>query len=237
MANQRNKTGISDLKKQIAARGASSPTDVFGDSFKGGGMFSNMARSAQRELRTGLDYEQKLNDIYRGQMEDYRQNTLPIIDQLEAETTDTSIVDNSRRISGQLKAKTAEMTERQLGYSMGGTLAARRASIADGQNHSVTKARNAVMTRAHTDQRNKQQAARTELMGISEQLQQSGTASLSQAYAAKNQREQAYKAAKGGFMSQVGSVAGGAIGFFVGGPMGAAAGASLGGAAGGAIGG
>lgn len=182
-------------------------------------------------------YERQLNEMYRAQLKDYEKNTLPIIDQLEDETTDTSIVDNSRRLSSQLKEKTAGISDRQLSYSMGSTLASRRAAITSNQNHAVAKSRNAVMTQAHADQRNKQQAARTELMGIAEQLQQSGTASLSQAYAAKNQREQAYKAAKGGFMSQLGAVAGGAIGFAVGGPMGAAAGASLGGSAGGVIGG
>lgn len=237
MANQRNKTGVSDLNKQIMARGANSPTNVFGDSFGGGGMFSSMARRAQRDLQTGLNYEQKLNDMYRAQLKDYEKNTLPIIDQLEDETTDTSIVDNSRRLSSQLEEKTAGISERQLGYSMGDTLASRRAAMANNQNHAVAKSRNTVMTQAHTDQRNKQQAARTELMGIAEQLQQSGTASLSQAYAAKNRREQAYRAAKGGFMSQVGAIAGGAIGFFAGGPMGAAAGAGIGGSVGGAIGG
>ncbi len=92
------------------------------------------------------------------------------------------------------------------------------------------------MTQAHDDQRNRQQAARTELMSISEQLQQSGQASMSQAYMAKNQREQAYKSAKTGFMSQAGAVVGGVIGGIYGGPAGASAGAAVGSAAGGAMG-
>lgn len=183
-------------------------------------------------------YEHKLNQMYINQMHDYDTSTKPIIDQLEDEAQSTSIVDESRRMSGQLGEKTAAITERQLGYGMGGTLASRRSSIGSQQAHDVSKARNAVMTQAHSDQRNQQQAARTELMSIAEQLQTSGTASMSQAYAAKNQRDQAYKSAKKGFMSQAGSVVGGVIGgIYGGGPAGAAAGSAVGGAAGGAIGG
>lgn len=181
-------------------------------------------------------YEYRLNKMYQSQILDYNKNTVPIIDQLVDETTSTQIVDSSRRLSEQLQGKTEEMTQRQLGYSMGGTLASRQASLTNNQRHSVTKARNAVMTQAHDDQRNRQQAARTELMSISEQLQQSGQASMSQAYMAKNQREQAYKSAKTGFMSQAGAVVGGVIGGIYGGPAGASAGAAVGSAAGGAMG-
>lgn len=198
---------------------------------------SNQGRYETANAAYTDSYEHKLNQMYINQMYDFDVNTRPIIDQLEDESQSTSIVDNSRAMSEQLGEKTASITERQLGYGMGGTLASRRASIGTQQAHDVSKARTAVMTQAHTDQRNQQQAARTELMGIAEQLQSSGTASMSQAYAAKNQRNQAYKSAKKGFMSQAGAVVGGVIGGIYGGPAGASAGAGIGGAAGGAIGG
>ncbi|WP_462167008.1 hypothetical protein [Pseudoalteromonas sp. GB43] len=67
-------------------------------------------------------YEYKLNQMYQSQILDYNKNTVPIIDQLVDETTSTQIVDSSRRLSEQLQGKTEEMTQRQLGYSMGGTL-------------------------------------------------------------------------------------------------------------------
>ena len=198
---------------------------------------NNLLNKAQAQASSELDYEAELERMYQNQITDYEQNTLPIINDLLDESESTSIVDRSRQLSADLSAKTSEVASRQLGYSMGGQLASQRNALARSQNRTVAASRSATMTQAYEDQRVKQQAARTQLMSISEQLQSSGTASMSQAYQAKEQRDAAYKAAKGGFMSQVGAVAGGVIGGVIGGPMGAAAGASIGGAAGGMIGG
>ncbi|MEH6729241.1 MAG: hypothetical protein V7726_01470 [Pseudoalteromonas distincta] len=198
---------------------------------------NNLLNKAQAQASSELDYEAELERMYQNQITDYEQNTLPIINDLLDESESTSIVDRSRQLSSGLNAKTSEVASRQLGYSMGGQLASQRNALTRGQNRTVAASRSATMTQAYEDQRVKQQAARTQLMSISEQLQSSGTASMSQAYQAKEQRDAAYKAAKGGFMSQVGAVAGGVIGGVIGGPMGAAAGASIGGAAGGMIGG
>ena len=198
---------------------------------------NNLLNKAQAQASSELDYEAELERMYQNQITDYEQNTLPIINDLLDESESTSIVDRSRQLSADLNAKTSEVASRQLGYSMGGQLASQRNALARSQNRTVAASRSATMTQAYEDQRVKQQAARTQLMSISEQLQSSGTASMSQAYQAKEQRDAAYKAAKGGFMSQVGAVAGGVIGGVFGGPMGAAAGASIGGAAGGMIGG
>lgn len=198
---------------------------------------NNLLNKAQAQASSELDYEAELERMYQNQITDYEQNTLPIINDLLDESESTSIVDRSRQLSADLNAKTSEVASRQLGYSMGGQLASQRNALARSQNRTVAASRSATMTQAYEDQRVKQQAARTQLMSISEQLQSSGTASMSQAYQAKEQRDAAYKAAKGGFMSQVGAVAGGVIGGVIGGPMGAAAGASIGGAAGGMIGG
>jgi hypothetical protein len=198
---------------------------------------NNMINKAKTAAASELDYEAELERMYQNQITDYEKNTLPIINDLMDEAESTSIVDRSRSLSENLDAKTTEVADRQLGYSMGGQLASQRNAISRGQKRTVAASRSATMTQAYEDQRVKQQAARTQLMSISEQLQSSGTASMSQAYQAKEQRDAAYKAAKGGFMSQVGAVAGGVIGGVFGGPMGAAAGASIGGAAGGMIGG
>lgn len=198
---------------------------------------NNLLNKAQAQASSELDYEAELERMYQNQITDYEQNTLPIINDLLDESESTSIVDRSRQLSSGLNAKTSEVASRQLGYSMGGQLASQRNALTRGQNRTVAASRSATMTQAYEDQRVKQQAARTQLMSISEQLQSSGTASMSQAYQAKEQRDAAYKAAKGGFMSQVGAVAGGVIGGVIGGPMGAAAGASIGGAGGGMIGG
>ena len=198
---------------------------------------NNLLNKAQAQASSELDYEAELERMYQNQITDYEQNTLPIINDLLDESESTSIVDRSRQLSADLSAKTSEVASRQLGYSMGGQLASQRNALARSQNRTVAASRSATMTQAYEDQHVKQQTARTQLMSISEQLQSSGTASMSQAYQAKEQRDAAYKAAKGGFMSQVGAVAGGVIGGVFGGPAGAAAGASIGGAAGGMIGG
>ncbi|MBH0050716.1 MULTISPECIES: hypothetical protein [unclassified Pseudoalteromonas] len=200
----------------------------------GPGKIGMVQRAADAKLDE-KSYEDSLEDMYRQQVLDYEQNTLPVVDDLVDESKSTSIVDTSRKLSDGLGEKTANTVDRQLGYSMSGQLASQSSAMDRTQTRGVATARSAVMTQAHEDQRVKQQAARTQLMSIGEQLQATGTASMSQAYQAKQQRDAAYKSAKGGFMTQVGAVAGGVIGGFVGGPMGAAAGASLGGAAGGAI--
>lgn len=183
-----------------------------------------------------LDYEGTLKKMYESQIADYEQNTLPIVQDLQDEVNSTTLVDKSRGLTDGMAAKTREITDRQSGYSMGSRLASQDNAISSAQNLNVARSNSAVMTQSYDDQRVKQQAARTQLMSISEQLQSSGTASMSQAYQAKNQRDAAYKAAKSGFMSQAGAVVGGVIGGVYGGPAGAAAGASIGGAAGSAVG-
>ena len=202
----------------------------------GSGMVGMINRSKARAVN-GDEYEQSLENMYRQQIVDYEQNTLPIINDLKDDTTSTSIIDRSRELSADLGEKTRQTTERQLGYSMGGQLASQRKAISRSTTQGVAKARSSVMTQAHEDQRISRQAARTQLMSISEQLQQTGTASMSQAYQAKQQRDAAYKSAKSGFMTQVGALAGAAIGTVIAPGVGTAIGASIGGAAGGMVGG
>lgn len=192
------------------------------------------AKKAQQAAETA-DYEQNLRDMYQNQISDYEKNTLPMVQSLQKEAESTKLVDKTRELANGLDARTREVTDRQLGYSMGGQLASQRGAMDSRRNLAVGRANSASVTQSYEDQRNKQQAARTQLMSISEQLQSSGTASMSQAYQAKTQRDEAYKAANSGFMSQAGAVAGGVIGGFFGGPWGASAGAAIGGAAGGAL--
>lgn len=187
-----------------------------------------------RQAAETADYEQNLRDMYQNQILDYEKNTLPMVESLQKEAESTKLVDKTRELANGLDARTREVTDRQLGYSMGGQLASQRGAMDSRQNLAVGRANSASVTQSYDDQRNKQQAARTQLMSISEQLQSSGTASMSQAYQAKTQRDEAYKAANSGFMSQAGAVAGGVIGSFFG-PWGASAGAAIGGAAGGAL--
>lgn len=187
-----------------------------------------------RQAAETADYEQNLRDMYQNQISDYEKNTLPMVESLQKEAESTKLVDKTRELANGLGDRTREVTDRQLGYSMGGQLASQRGAMDSRQNLAVGRANSASVTQSYDDQRNKQQAARTQLMSISEQLQSSGTASMSQAYQAKTQRDEAYKAANSGFMSQAGAVAGGVIGSFFG-PWGASAGAAIGGAAGGAL--
>ncbi|ASM49836.1 hypothetical protein PESP_a1763 [Pseudoalteromonas espejiana DSM 9414] len=235
MATATSETSTNDTQYSKFPWNANSMGSIFQSSTAS--VVNNMINKAKTTVASELDYEAELERMYQNQITDYEQNTLPIINDLLDEAESTSIVDRSRQLSAGLNAKTSEVASRQLGYSMGGQLASQQNALARSQNRTVAASRSATMTQAYEDQRVKQQAARTQLMSISEQLQSSGTASMSQAYQAKEQRDAAYKAAKGGFMSQVGAVAGGVIGGVFGGPMGAAAGASIGGAAGGMIGG
>lgn len=187
------------------------------------------------KLSTG-GYEWLLKDMYDSQMQDYFDYTQPMIDELQKESKSTAIVDESRRQADRLGAASAEVFDRQQGYSMGDLLPSQRAAAKKQMGREVAKGRTAMMTQAHADQRNSNQAARVQLMSISEQLQQSGTASMSQAFAAKKQRDEAYKGARKGFASQALGAVGAVVGGYYGGAYGATAGASIGSTVGSAIG-
>ncbi len=183
------------------------------------------------------DYEANLTSMYAQQLENYDKYTQPLIDNLMKDSSGTEVIDRARENAGKLGAKATEMTNRQQSYTMSTLLPSQRAAQKASIGLGAARGQTAAITQGHMQQQSDRQAARVQLMQISEQLQTTGSASMSQAVSQKNQRDAAHKAAKGGFMSQIGAIAGGAIGFMAGGPAGAAAGAGIGSGVGGALGG
>lgn len=186
---------------------------------------------------TDKNYDSIMAKMYADRLGDFNTHTKPLIDQISQEANSTEAYDRSRLDASTLGDKVNTTYQNNRNYSMDGDLpsmarlSSRRRSMATGV------AQTAMITNGGMMARSNRMAARNQLMGISEQLKDTGSASMSQALQQKQQRDDAYRAAKGGFMSQVGALAGAGIGFMAGGPMGAAAGAGIGGGIGGAIGG
>jgi hypothetical protein len=198
---------------------------------------SGMVGRTVRRSTSEADYEANLTKMYAQQLENYDKFTKPLVDDLSKDSTSTEVIDRARENAGKLGAKATEMTNRQQSYTMSTLLPSQRAAQKASIGLGAARGQTAAITQGHMQQQSDRQAARVQLMQISEQLQSTGSASMSQAVSQKNQRDAAYKAAKGGFMSQIGAIAGGAIGFMAGGPAGAAAGAGIGSGVGSAVGG
>ena len=178
------------------------------------------------------EYKSLLKNMYTKRVADFNQTTQPVIDTLYEDTKSTEIIDRAEVEASQL-ADRSKTTQRHVqDYDMGSLLPSQRAAQARQNSMATTKAGTAIRTKGEIDQVAQRQAARTQLLGMAEQLQSSGTASISSAMQAKRQRDAAYEQAKAQHGSQIGSIAGAAVGA-IGGPAGMAIGASLGGAAGG----
>ena len=222
-----NKFTKTDSQSSGMGQGRMSRGTGFTASFEGSGS----------DNRGGGSYEDDLTKMYAQQLENYDKFTKPLVDDLSKDSTSTEVIDRARENAGKLGAKATEMTNRQQSYTMSTLLPSQRAAQKASIGLGAARGQTAAITQGHMQQQSDRQAARVQLMQISEQLQSTGSASMYQAVSQKNQRDAAYKAAKGGFMSQIGAIAGGAIGFMAGGPAGAAAGAGIGSGVGGALGG
>lgn len=181
-------------------------------------------------------YEQKLTDIYKRKIGNFDSYTTPIVDQLQEDSVSTDIYDRTVARAGLMGAKAKSISARVQGYSMGGILPSQKRAADKRRELGVATTSSAMITDGAVRNRENRIQSRNQLLGMAEQLESSGTASLSQALQQKQQRDAAYSSAKGGFMSQIGSLAGAGIGFMAGGPMGAMAGAGIGGGIGGAVG-
>lgn len=179
--------------------------------------------------------------LTQAQWQQYQQNYAPMNKRLMELADDTSIVDSARRRTIGLAERSAEQVNLVTGRRLSSMSPAQRRSIRDRLASQTATDTAATMQTATVAQRDVRQAAMNGSLDIAGALNNQALSSLSQVDAMKAQRDAQNaankKAAKGGFMSTLGSIAGTAIGFAVGGPMGAAAGAQIGSSAGSMFGG
>lgn len=198
---------------------------------------NGLVQKSMNGVMGGRSYEQKLADIYKRKISNFDSYTMPIIDQLQEDSTSTDIYDRTVARAGLMGKNAKSISTRIQGYSMGGILPSQKRAADKRRELGVATTSAAMITDGAVRNRENRIQSRNQLMGMAEQLESTGTAGLSQALMQKQQRDAAHKQAKGGFMSQVGALAGAGIGFFAGGgPMGAAAGAAIGGGIGGMVG-
>jgi beta-mannanase len=182
------------------------------------------------------DYQRMMTQMYQQRLSQFENYVEPLMDEMEAEANSTDVLDRARDVAGNLGDKVEGIAARTESYSMDGLLPSERAAARKSRKMAVGKGKSAMITSAAASDVDRRASARAQLMQMTEQLQSTGTASISQAITQKNQRDSAYRSAKSGMMSQVGALVGAGIGFMAG-PAGAAAGAGIGASIGGIAGG
>lgn len=179
--------------------------------------------------------------LTQAQWQQYQQNYAPMNKRLMELADDTSIIDAARKRTTGLAERSSQQIDLVTGRRLSSMSPAQRRSIRDRLASQTSTDTAATMQTATVAQRDVRQAAMNGSLDIAGALNNQALASLSQVDAMKAQRDAQNaankKAAKGGFMSTLGTVAGSVIGAFVGGPAGAAAGAQIGGSAGSMLGG
>lgn len=189
-----------------------------------------------RRIQSEKDPEKVLAMMYQMQMQDFNDNQKPVLDMLEAEAKDTSLIEQGERQAARLGERTRSMTDRYVSSNSNSLLPSQRIAMQKKLNRDIALGEGSIITGSRDAQRLKRVAARNNIMSIAEQLQQTGTAATSGIAAQKAQRDQAAKSANKGFMGQALSIVGGVVGGIYGGPTGAQIGASAGGMIGGSIG-
>lgn len=202
----------------------------FGAVMLGGAM--KRAKAASQVAETGPTSA----TLTQSQWADYRQYNQPSVQSLSKIADDTSLVDAATKRAGSLHEMNSAQVDRVVGRRVSGMTPAQRRSIRDRlASTSATDGASSIYN-SRLAQRDVNNAAVNSAMEIAATMDNQALAALTSSDSLKASRDAQNaanaRAAKGGFLSTLGTLAGGAIGFAVGGPMGASVGASLGGSAG-----
>ena len=180
-----------------------------------------------------IDPSKAMADRYKRQLQDFNENKVPMIDALEASLDDRSISERGKLEANRLEDNSQAMAARLNSGRASGLLPSQQVN----QQSNITRATSlgsaSINTIAKRTERSNRIATRQQLMGISEQLQNTGTASMSQAADQQRTREAQNKAASGSALSQGLGLVGTVVGGFAGGPVGAVVGGAIGGYLGG----
>jgi len=187
-------------------------------------------------IRSGQNHEQVLSGLYQQRQANFEKNYVPLLDELAGDTNSRSLVASAQRQAKLLPGQLSAMSARTQSRYAGGLTAAQRMQVSHSQNGLAALSAGSAVNTARAQQRSRNESLRSDLMQVSEDMINNGSANLTQFAANEQQRKQAAAAAKKSFTGQLLSLGGAVIGGIYGGPAGAAAGASLGSAVGGAIG-
>lgn len=170
------------------------------------------------------------------QWADFRRYNSPVIDRLKEASNDTSIVDAAVKRAGNIESINRNQINRVTGRRVSSMSPAQQRAVKDRLAAGAAGDGASSIYSARLAQRDVNNAAVDSAMDIAATMDGQALSALSNSDAMKMSRDAQNaanaRAARGGFLSTLGTVAGGAIGFMYGGPQGAALGASLGGSAG-----
>jgi hypothetical protein len=179
--------------------------------------------------------------LTQAQWAQYQSNYSPVNARMMELADDTSIVDAAKQRIGGIAERSQAQIAQVTGRRLSSMSPAQRRAIRDRLATVSSTDSAATMHSATIAQRDLNNAAMSSSLDTAAQLNNQAISAMSQVDAMKAERDAknaaAKKAAKGGFMSTLGTIVGGAAGFMMGGPMGASLGASLGGSVGGGLGG
>lgn len=173
-------------------------------------------------------YEQMLSDVYRDRQDLFENEYLPLIEELEKKSNSNQYVDEAKLSISKLPEKTKAMSGRMDKLYQGEMTQAQKATQEKAINDSNALAGSATLNNARSMQKTHNAQANADVMNITNQLINQGTADLSTVATNEAKRKAEYEASKGGFMSSALGLVGGIAGAVIGGPVGAAAGAGIG---------
>ncbi len=194
-------------------------------------------KKAKSTVDANLGQTNSSTALTQSQWADYRKYNQPSTDELTKLANDTSIVDSATKRADGLHEANAKQVDRVTGRRVTSMTAAQRRSIRDRlATVSSTDGASSIYN-SRLMQRDVNNAAVNSAMDVAATMDSQALAALTSADSLKASRDAQNaanaRAAKGGFMSTLGTLAGAGIGYMVSGnTMGAQLGASLGGSAG-----
>lgn len=195
---------------------------------------------ALKKSKSSIVEPQRMNSskLTQAQWAEYQKYNAPSVAQLEAQANDTSLVDAATKRAGSLHDINRQQVDRVVGRRVTSMTPAQRRSIRDRLAESSATDGTSSIYNARIAQRDVNNAAVNSAVDTAAIMNNQALGALTTADQLKASRDAQNaanaKAAKGGFLSTLGTLAGAGIGFIASGgnPMGASLGASLGGSAG-----
>lgn len=199
----------------------------------GGGLVGNALKKAKA---AATPQQMDSSKLTQAQWAEYQKYNAPSVAQLGEQSNDTSLVDAATKRANSLHDINRQQVDRVVGRRVTSMTPAQRRSIRDRLSESSATDGTSSVYNARIAQRDVNNAAVNSAVDIAAVMNNQALGALTTADQLKASRDAQNaanaRAAKGGFLSTLGTLAGAGIGFMAGGPAGASLGASLGGSAG-----
>ena len=178
----------------------------------------------KRKTRTG----DELKNMYKQQLSDFNLYQQPIIAALEDEAQTNDLTLRAEDRASGLKDRVTGVTDRNLSMSSSTLLPSQRKAMERRIDLKTKLGEGSMVTAARDSDKSRRVAARHSLMGIAEQLQNTGVANMTDVATKEYTRKRAAKNANKSLMGQALGIAGTVAGGMIGGSMGASIGGSIG---------